>query len=56
MENFKLVLGNKTVELTDNEIDCIYDALNELSCMSEELADTCNDIQSKLFDLTKETV
>jgi hypothetical protein len=54
MSNYKLVLGNKTVELTDNEIDCIYDALNELSNMDEVLSDTCGDIQSKLFDLTNQ--
>jgi hypothetical protein len=53
VENLKL---EKTVELTDKQLDVIYDALNYYADIEDDVSDDISEITTIIYKLTKKEI
>jgi hypothetical protein len=53
VENLKL---EKTVELTDKQLDVIYDALNYYTDIEDDVSDDIFEVIRKIHNLTKKEI
>jgi len=53
VENLKL---EKTVELTDKQLDVIYDALNYYADIEDDVSDDICEVIRKIHNLTKKEI